>query len=884
MAATESLTRISGAWADRLPFVKSVRRSHGIQRGMLVAGLIVTGLMLLMAIFAPLIAPYSLAQQGDANGPFGSLQPPSARNWWGTTVSGFDVFSRVIWGSQTALGVIVLAVAASCVIGVVLGLVSGYLGGWVDRVAVVIADAVYAFPSLLLAIVLSIVISGGQSSAIGGTVAAAGSIAVVFIPQYFRVIRAEAVRLKSEPFVQSAKVLGVPAPTIMLRHVLRNATRTLPLIVTLNCSEAILTLAGLGFIGFGIEPTAAAEWGYDLNRSLADVTSGIWWTSLFPGAAIVLAVLGITLVGESLNDLADPRLRTRRAGRASTLSTDIVAPTSADESRLKVTDLSVTFPTDDGHVQAVRHVSLSIAPGEILALVGESGSGKSVTSRAILSLLPSGAVASGAIVIDGDNVVGLRGEKLRQLRGGKAAMVFQEPSASLNPVFPIWWQMGEGLRAHNGTISRKEIKEQTIRALETVGIDDAEHAMNRYPHEFSGGQKQRIMIAMALAMGAKLIIADEPTTALDVTVQGEILDLLRDIRDRYNTSILLITHNMGVVADLADSVAVMRNGEIIEHDRVGELFARPEQPYTRDLLASVPRLGQHVTEANVVPPAADHGDQQPIVAAQGLKVTYPGRLGAPDFQAVRGVDFSIAPSEVFGLVGESGSGKSTIGRAIAGLEEVTGGSLRVFDTEMRGVKERDFRPLRKDIGFVFQDPSLSLNPQLTIGDAIGEPMAVHRADMSEADHQRRVNELLEAVRLPASFAKRFPHELSGGQRQRVSFARALALEPRLVIADEPTSALDVSVQATVLELFTQLQREYGFACVFITHDLAVVDIVADRIGVLHRGQMVESGSSTQILHDPRHPYTRKLIASLPVPDPAEQARRRAMRTSSREAL
>ena len=300
-------------WWQRLPVVADVRRSVGLQRGMLITGLVLSGILLVTAIFAPLLAPFSWAQTADAAGSFGTQQAPSSRNLLGTTVSGFDVLSRVIWGTRTAVAVIIAAVIASLFLGVLLGLVSGYIGGWIDRILVMLADAIYAFPSLLLAIVMSIVISGGQSSAWGGILSAAISITVVFIPQYFRVIRAETIRLKAEPFVEAAKVVGAPHWRIMFRHIFRNATRTLPLIFTLNASEAILTLAGLGFIGFGIEPTSAAEWGYDLNRSMADVTSGMWWTAVFPGLAIVLSVLGITLVGESMNDLNDPRLRTRRA-------------------------------------------------------------------------------------------------------------------------------------------------------------------------------------------------------------------------------------------------------------------------------------------------------------------------------------------------------------------------------------------------------------------------------------------------------------------------------------------------------------------------------------------------------------------------------------------
>lgn len=547
----------------------------------------------------------------------------------------------------------------------------------------------------------------------------------------------------------------------------------------------------------------------------------------------------------------------------------------AQPRRLKIIDLGISFATDHGEVQAVRGVSLYLDPGEILALVGESGSGKTVTGRSILGLLPETASVTGAVLVEGTDVVGLSGPKLRQLRGKEASMVFQEPSASLNPVYPIWWQIGEGLRAHNPKISKKEIRAAAVTALQAVGIPDAANRIDYYPHEFSGGQKQRIVIAMALALGADLIIADEPTTALDVTVQAEILALLRSIRDEYNTSILLITHNMGVVADLADSVAVMYHGQIIERAPAAELFYRPQRDYTKELLAAVPHLGRNSASANLSDAALEEiAARETVVEARGMEVTYRGRLGAPPFRAVRGVDFTIHAGEVFGLVGESGSGKTTIGRAMAGLEPVSGGSLKVLGVEMNGYKERQFRPLRKDIGFVFQDPGTSFDPQQTIGEAIAEPLRVHRREMGEAARRARVEELLDAVQLPKAYAGRFPHELSGGQRQRVSFARALALNPKLLIADEPTSALDVSVQAKVLTLFQALQREFGFACLFITHDLAVVDMLAHRIGVLYQGELLEQGRGADILGHPTADYTKKLIASLPVPDPEAQAQRR----------
>jgi peptide/nickel transport system ATP-binding protein len=548
---------------------------------------------------------------------------------------------------------------------------------------------------------------------------------------------------------------------------------------------------------------------------------------------------------------------------------------------VEMIDLQVSFATDAGTVAAVKNVSLSVAAGEVLAIVGESGSGKTVTARSILRLLPETARTRGAVLLgtkDGSrtrDVVDLSGAELREVRGEDAAMVFQEPSTSLNPVYPVGWQIAEGLRAH-GRLSRKEARAKAIDVLRRVGIPDPETRVDHYPHQFSGGQKQRIVIAQALVLDPGVIIADEPTTALDVTVQAEILDLLRRCRDEFGTAIVLITHNMGIVADLADRVAVMYQGRIVEQADVRTLFASPQDPYTQRLLAAVPRLGTGVERTRERAAAREPGwaEATPVVEARDLRIVYPGRLRRPDFVAVDGVSFAIRPREVLGLVGESGSGKTTIGRAIAGLTKVTDGSLRVLGTEMNGMRERAFRPVRERIGFVFQDPASSFNPLLTIAEAVAEPLVVHGRAKDPQAARPRVDELLEAVQLPRAFGDRFPHELSGGQRQRASLARALALQPELLIADEPTSALDVSVQARVLELFDELQRELGFAALFISHDLAVVDLLADRIAVLYRGKLVEEGTGAEVLGAPQHPYTQRLLASLPVPDPDDQARRR----------
>ncbi|MFC8923752.1 dipeptide ABC transporter ATP-binding protein [Cellulosimicrobium sp. NPDC057127] len=546
-----------------------------------------------------------------------------------------------------------------------------------------------------------------------------------------------------------------------------------------------------------------------------------------------------------------------------------------------IRDLAVSFATDAGAVRAVDGVDLQVAPGEVLAVVGESGSGKTVTAKTILGLLPSTATARGAVVLSNKagtaehDVVALDGERLRQVRGTDVAMVFQEPSAALNPVFTVGWQIAEGLRAH-GKVSRREARKRAIDVLRRVGIPDPETRVDHYPHQFSGGQKQRIVIAMALVLDPGLIVADEPTTALDVTVQAEILDLLRRCRDEFGTAIVLITHNMGVVADLADRVAVMYQGKVVEQARAPELFADPQADYTKRLLAAVPRIGEGVARAEVRASARAAGWEgaEPVVEAKSLTITYPGRLRRPGFTAVDDVSLAIRPGEVLGLVGESGSGKTTIARAVAGLTPVTDGSLRVLGVEMKGVRSADLRPVRPRIGFVFQDPATSFNPLLTIADCVAEPLVVHGRAASPEEARGRVDELLEAVQLPRSYGDRFPHELSGGQRQRASLARALALDPELLVADEPTSALDVSVQARVLELFAELQRELGFASLFVSHDLAVVDLLSDRIAVLYRGRLVEEGTGEEVLGNPREEYTQRLLASLPVPDPVAQAERR----------
>ncbi|WP_018350481.1 ABC transporter ATP-binding protein [Longispora albida] len=519
---------------------------------------------------------------------------------------------------------------------------------------------------------------------------------------------------------------------------------------------------------------------------------------------------------------------------------------------LSAEDVSVSF----GGQRAAAGVSFTLAAGEVLAVVGESGSGKSVTALSLLGLLPGTATVTGKALLRGTDLYGLPPAELRAIRGNEIAMVFQEPMTALNPVFTIGNQLAEALRVH-----QKDLRNPKARALELLELTGLPDPARAYPHELSGGQLQRVVIAMAIANDPAVLIADEPTTALDVTVQAEILSLLRELRDRHGCAILLITHDMGVVADLADRVLVMRDGEVVESGGVEQVFASPAHPYTRQLLSSVITLG-----GTVSPAAAKVAE--PVVQVKNLSQVYRGGV-----RALADASFSIAAGEVLGLVGESGSGKSTVAGIVTGLLRPTSGEVSILGTNPARLRGAARRELARQIGVVFQDPVSSLNPRATAGTSIAEPIRLHKALTGSAVDDR-VAELLESVQLPASFATRYPHELSGGQRQRVGLARALALRPRLLVADEPTSALDVSVQAKVLDLFRELQDSLGFACLFISHDLAVVERLADRVAVMQSGHIVEQGPAAQVLNSPAHPYTQRLIAAVPVADPVEQRERR----------
>ncbi|WP_114938163.1 ABC transporter ATP-binding protein [Mucilaginibacter endophyticus] len=563
---------------------------------------------------------------------------------------------------------------------------------------------------------------------------------------------------------------------------------------------------------------------------------------------------------------------------------------------LKVNDLSVSFKNGKSQFEAVKGISFTLDKGETIGIVGESGSGKSVTSLALMRLLNEDqAVINGSVLLNGVCLCRLSEDEMQQVRGNQVAMIFQEPMTSLNPVLTCGFQLTEAIRLHLG-VTKAEAKQRTIDLFKEVQLPRPEAIFDSYPHQISGGQKQRVMIAMALACNPEILIADEPTTALDVTVQKTIIELLHKLKAERHMSLIFISHDLGVIREIADRVLVMYKGEIVEEATVDELFASPKHPYTKGLLACRPTPQQHLKKLPVVADFLDEGkpavtiesirelyhypdteiaarrhrlyEQRPLLKAEKLNTWFPtdtGLFKRKDHvvKAVNNVSFDVYPGETLGLVGESGCGKTTLGRSILRLIEPTSGKVSFEGTDLRGLKKDELRQIRKDIQIIFQDPYSSLNPKLTVGQSLMEPLQVHKFYNNDATRKRKVLELLERVNLQPAHFNRYPHEFSGGQRQRIVIARALALQPKFIICDESVSALDVSVQAQVLNLIRELQDELKLTYIFISHDLAVIKHISDRMMVMNKGEIVETGYPDDIYYSPKEEYTKRLIASIP---------------------
>ena len=579
------------------------------------------------------------------------------------------------------------------------------------------------------------------------------------------------------------------------------------------------------------------------------------------------------------------------------------------ETVLKVEDLKVEFKTEDSIVNAVKNISFEIRKGETVGIVGESGSGKSVTSLSVMGLIPKphGKISNGSILFKGQDLTKVSDDDIRKIRGNDISMIFQEPMTSLNPVYRCGDQVVEAIRIHQ-KMSKKEAIALTIELFEKVQLPDPQRIFKAYPHEISGGQKQRVMIAMAMSCNPEILIADEPTTALDVTVQKTILDLMQQLKDERDMAIMFITHDLGVIAEIADRVIVMYHGNIVEEGTVQEIFQKPQHPYTKGLLACRPPLDKRLRSLPIVDDFISKNEEgafedtirpfehiasverahkareiskdqhskrlealykkEPVLQVKGLKTFFPTKKNLfgkvlENVKAVNDVSFDVYPGETLGLVGESGCGKTTLGRTILRLIEPTGGDILYKGRNLAHLSTTEMREMRKEIQIIFQDPYSSLNPRLTIGSAIMEPMQVHGVLANDTERKAKVEELLKKVNLKPEHFNRYPHEFSGGQRQRICIARALALNPKFIICDESVSALDVSVQAQVLNLLNKLKEDFGFTYIFISHDLSVVKFMSDRMVVMNKGEIEEMGIADSIYYEPKTAYTKKLIEAIP---------------------
>jgi peptide/nickel transport system ATP-binding protein len=555
---------------------------------------------------------------------------------------------------------------------------------------------------------------------------------------------------------------------------------------------------------------------------------------------------------------------------------------------LGVRDLNVRFDTPDGEVHAVKNLSFTLERGETLGIVGESGSGKSQAVLSLVGLLADNGRAEGIAEFDGRNLLALPEPQLRRIRGQRISMIFQDPMTSLNPYLTIADQMMQVVREHED-ISKKAARARCLELLDAVRIPEARDRLDRYPHELSGGMRQRVMIAASLLLNPEILVADEPTTALDVTVQAQILDLMRDLSRRFETSTILITHDLGVVAGTCERVLVMHGGELKEQGPVGDIFYRPKHDYTRALLKAVPRLDEtrsarlngvshRPTEDSTQAVAGSSTSQTPLLEVDGLKVAF--RVHGAGFwgrhrevKAVDGVALSLAAGETLGVVGESGCGKSTLARAILKLVPLSAGRVCLMGKALEGLDKAGMKEMRSEAQIIFQDPLASLNPRMTVGDIVSEPLWTHHPELDKGAVRRRVVDVLKRVGLGGRELNRYPHEFSGGQCQRIGIARALVLEPKLIICDEPVSALDVSIQAQIVNLLMDLQDDFGMSLIFIAHDLAVVRHISHRVMVMYLGMAVELASRDDLYERPTHPYTRALISSVPIPDPDKERSR-----------
>ena len=787
--------------------------------------------------------------------------PPTWQNWLGTDDQARDVTARLIYGFRLSVLFGLTLTVLSSIVGIAAGAVQGYFGGLLDLLLQRFIEVWSGLPTLYLLIILASVVTPGFW----------WLLILMLLFSWMTlvgVVRAEFLRARNFDYVRAARALGVGDLRIIWRHVLPNAMVAALTFLPFVTSGAVVTLTALDFLGFGLPP-GSPSLGELLKQGKDNLAAP--WLGFTGFVTIALMLSLLVFVGEAVRDAFDPRKAFKRDDAAPApasppgldLDAEAAAPAGptaaldpASAPLLEIRDLRVRFGSGAGAVDAVRGVSLTIARGETVALVGESGSGKSVSALSILQLLPYPLAShpSGSVRFQGRELMGASTDTLREIRGDRIAMVFQEPINSLNPLHTIERQIGESVLLHR-PVGEAAARERTLELLRLVGIREPERRLGAYPHELSGGQRQRVMIAMALANDPDLLIADEPTTAVDVTIQAQLLELLEELQTRLGMAILFITHDLGIVRKVADRVCVMQHGTIVEQGAVATVFTAPQHPYTQELLAAEPRGAPR--------PIAD--DAPVLVRCTDLKVHYPIKAGllrrtVDHVRAVDGLTLELRHGETLGVVGESGSGKSTLGLALLRLIS-SQGRIEFDGREIQDVRTHGLRALRREMQIVFQDPYGSLSPRLSVGQILEEGLLVHGLGGDAAAREARIATALAEVDLDPDTRHRYPHEFSGGQRQRIAIARAMVLEPRFVVLDEPTSALDVSVQAQIVDLLRALQVRRRVAYLFISHDLRVVRAMSHRVLVLKDGKVVEQGTAEQIFAAPRQDYTRALTAA-----------------------
>ncbi len=778
---------------------------------------------------------------------------PAYWNWLGTDDQGRDVLARLIYGFRLSVLFGFALTILSSLVGVTAGASQGYFGGRLDLFFQRFIEIWTSIPSLYLLLIISSVLVPGFFVLLG--------ILLLFSwVALVGVVRAEFLRARNVGYVRAARALGVRNRTIIFRHLLPNAMVATLTFMPFILNGSITTLTSLDFLGLGMPPGSPS-----LGELLAQGKNNLQapWLGITGFIVISLMLSLLIFVGEAVRDAFDPRktfasfdAREKAAPAASEASGKAAAAraASAGTALLAVRDLRVDFRQDETTVHAVDGVSFDIRAKETLALVGESGSGKSVTALSVLKLLPYPPAhhPGGAVFFDGKDLLSADEKTLRQVRGNRISMIFQEPMTSLNPLHTVERQVGEILSVHRG-MRGPAARARVLELLNQVGIRDPESRLGAYPHQLSGGQRQRVMIAMALANEPDLLIADEPTTALDVTVQAQILELLARLKAEQGLAMLFITHDLGIVRHFADRVCVMTGGKIVEQGRTEEVFANPQHAYTKHLLAAEPK-GK---------PPARRPDAPVIVRGDDLKVWFPIQRGlfrrtVGYIKAVDGIDLTVREGQTLGVVGESGSGKTTLGLALLRLTS-SEGRIVFLGRDIQGTRFRETRSLRAEMQVVFQDPYDSLSPRMVIRDIVAEGLRVHEPSLAAEEREARVIRALSEVGIDPESRFRYPHEFSGGQRQRIAIARALVLEPRFVMLDEPTSALDMSVQAQVVDLLRALQARHDLSYLFISHDLKVVRALANDVIVMRDGKVVEAGPADAIFDNPKSDYTRALM-------------------------